>query len=176
MSLKSKQENSKETKSNDGLFGMKGSTQTDYNDYEDYTKYLLNDLDVGASISGKPELFRFEPREDKKSTSIRLRIVDDLSEEYVDCYCNIPLTWPIIKGVNKSFDYYRTTFDLITGVFYLIDETMILDNNGDPINRIDEINMKQFIEFLGNKESITIEVTEGNPKTEYNSLKVLKIE
>lgn len=169
MSLEMKtEEKMMKTEEKTPLFGMEGGQEAEL--------VKLNDAVTGSTISGKFSYTRYEPEEEDKSASILMKITDDLNGQIISAYLNMPRDWPIVTGINKSFPYYRTTFDLINSVYYLIDETMIIDNHGNPISRINKINMKQFLDFLVSKENVTIEVTEGEKTNTYNSLKVLKIE
>ena len=79
-----------------------------------WERYNMRDLEVGDQFEGRPEVMLFE-NEDKTYDALRLRIMDD--GEILDLYLNFPKKdYPYVKGINKSFDFYRTCFDFIYGV------------------------------------------------------------
>lgn len=157
------------------LFGVEVDTiqETEYFDVTDYEKFTINDAEAGTTFKGKPNVFRFEPKEGRKSTSVRIRLIDDEEKELLDAYMNVPLDFPMIKNIRQGFDFYRSTFDCITSVLEKINPNIVKDARGNRINRINKINLEEVIEYLNNKETLTIEVLEGAEDSEYNSFRII---
>ena len=75
-----------------------------------WEKYGIQDLDVGQTMEGRPEISIFE-NEDKTYDALRLRVMDD--GEILDLYVNYPKKhYPYVRGINSKFDFYRKCFDL----------------------------------------------------------------
>ena len=149
----------------------------DYQDVHDWEKYGMYDFDVDDTIQGVPELTHFENK-DKKYDSLRVRILDETGEEYVDLYINLPK--PDKKGyvtnIRKSFDFYRTCFDFIYGVLRWKDETNVVDANGEEVNNFKKVNIINFAKFVDQRKRISVKITEGSKDSDYNSWIILDME
>lgn len=144
-------------------------------EYEpDWERFGMADLDVGDEFEGRPELNIF-PNEDKSYDALRVRVMDD--GEIVDIYVNYPKKdYPYVKGINKSFDFYRKCFDFIFSVLRYQDETNVVNNNGEEINRFTKVNIEQFAKYVDSMNRVGIKITEGNPDSDYNSFIIYKME
>ena len=146
------------------------------------TKYDIRDFDIGNVVTGYPELTIFNNNEKdengeykKKSQSVRVRIVDG-DEEYVDLYANIPRRDEkgFVTGLNKYFNFYRTGFDLVFSFMRYFDETNVVTDAGEEINRIKKVNIDNICKFIDMKEWIEIKVIKG-ANDEYNSFIILNM-
>lgn len=144
-------------------------------EYEpDWERFGMADLDVGDEFEGRPELNIF-PNEDKSYDALRVRVMDD--GEIVDIYVNYPKKdYPYVKGINKSFDFYRKCFDFIFSVLRVRDERNVVDKNGEEINRFKTVNIDTFAKYVDSMNRIGIRITEGNTDSEYNSFEIYKME
>ena len=139
-----------------------------------WEKYGMADLDVGQEMEGRVEITRFENPE-KSYDAYRLRVMDD--GEIVDIYINFPKKdYPYVRGINKSFDFYRKCFDFIFSVLILRDERNVVDKNGDEVNRFSKINLEMLAKYVDQHERIGVRITEGNADSEYNSFVIYKLE
>lgn len=139
-----------------------------------WEKYNISDLDVGDEFEGRPELNVFE-NADKSYNALRLRLADD--GEILDLYINFPKKdWPYVKGINKSFDFYRKCFDFIFSILRWKDETNVVNNDGEEINRFGKVNLENFAKFVDGMNRVGIRVTEGNANSDYNSFIIYKME
>lgn len=140
----------------------------------DWERYTIADLDVGDEFEGRPEINIFE-NEDKTYNALRLRVMDD--GEMVDLYINYPKKdYPYVKGINKSFDFYRKCFDFIFSVLRLRDERNVVDGNGEEINRFKTVNLEKFAKYVDSMSRVGIRITEGNEDSEYDSFQLYKME
>ena len=140
----------------------------------DWERYTIADLDVGAEMEGRPEINIFE-NEDKSYNALRLRVMDD--GEILDLYINYPKKdYPYVKGINKSFDFYRKCFDFIFSILRCRDETNVIDANGEEINRFKSVNIETFAKYIDSMSRIGVRITEGNQESEYNSFIIYKME
>ena len=139
-----------------------------------WDKYGMGDLDVGVEMEGRPELRIYE-NDDKSYNALRLRIMDD--GEILDIYINYPKKdWPYVKGVNKSFDFYRKCFDFIFSVLKYRDERNVVDKNGEEVNKFNTVNLETFAKYVDQMSLVGVKITEGNPDSEYNSFQIYKME
>lgn len=139
-----------------------------------WEKYNISDLDVGDEFEGRPELNVFE-NADKSYNALRLRLADD--GEILDLYINFPKKdWPYVKGINKSFDFYRKCFDFIFSILRWKDETNVVNNDGEEINRFGKVNLENFAKFVDGMTRVGIRVTEGNADSDYDSFIIYKME
>lgn len=139
----------------------------------DWEKYNIRELDVGVEMEGVPEITIFE-NDDKTYDALRLRVLDD--GEILDCYMNYPKKdFPYVKGINKSFDFYRTCFDFIFSVLRLRDERNVV-RDGEEVNKFLKINLEMLAKYADQHERIGVRVTEGNADSEYNSWEIYKLE
>ena len=139
-----------------------------------WERYNMRDLEVGDQFEGRPEIMLFE-NEDKTYDALRLRIMDD--GEILDLYLNFPKKdYPYVKGINKSFDFYRTCFDFIYGVLRWRSEANVVNDDGEEINRFNKVNLEAFAKYVDSMNRVGIKITEGNPDSDYNSWIILKME
>ena len=139
-----------------------------------WERYGMADLDVGDEFEGRPEVNRFE-NEEKSYDAYRLRVMDD--GEIVDIYINYPKKdYPYVKGINKSFDFYRKCFDFIFSVLRLRDERNVVDKNGEEVNRFKSVNLDTFAKYVDTMNRVGIRISEGNADSEYNSFEIYKME
>ena len=139
-----------------------------------WEKYGIQDLDVGAEMEGRPEINIFE-NDDKTYNALRLRVMDD--GEILDLYVNYPKKdFPYVKGINKTFDFYRKCFDFIFSVLLLRDERNVVDKNGEEVNRFNKINFEMLAKYVDQHQRIGVRITEGNANSEYDSFIIYKLE
>ena len=149
----------------------------DYIDVGTYEKYAMYDFDVGDEIQGTPELTYFTNK-DKKYDSIRVRIIDDTSDEFADLYINVPKPDKdgYITNIRKGFDFYRTCFDFIYGILRWKDETNVVNTDGEEINKFGKVNICNFAKFVDQMNRVYVKITEGNSDSDYNSWIILNME
>lgn len=149
----------------------------DYIDVGIFEKYGMYDFDIGDEIQGIPEITHFENK-DKKYDSLRVRVIDDTSDEYADLYINIPKPDEngFITNINKSFDFYRTCFDFLFSVLRYRDEANVIDSNGDEKNHFGKANIILFAKYVDQMSRIKVKITKGNKASEYNSWIITKME
>ena len=139
-----------------------------------WEKYGIQDVDVGQTMEGRPEINIFE-NEDKTYDALRLRIMDD--GEILDLYINYPKKhFPFVRSINSKFDFYRKCFDFIFSVLKLQGEQYVVDSNGDEVNRFGKINLEKLAKYVDQHSRIGVEITEGNTDSEYDSFKIYKLE
>ena len=139
-----------------------------------WEKYGIQDIDVGQEMEGRPEINIFE-NDDKSYNAFRLRVMDD--GEIVDLYINYPKKdFPFVRGINKSFDFYRKCFDFIFSVLRLQNESNVVDSNGEEVNRFNKINLEMLAKYVDQHERIGVRITEGNSDSEYDSFIIYKLE
>ena len=139
-----------------------------------WTRYGIQDLDIGDIFEGRPEITKFE-NDDKSYDAYRLRVMDD--GEIVDLYINYPKKdYPYVTGITKAFDFYRKCFDFIFGVLRWRDETNVVDEQGEEINRFNRVNLETFAKYVDQMDRIGVKITEGNPDSDYNSFIIYKME
>ena len=139
-----------------------------------WEKYGIQDLDVGDEFEGRPEINIFE-NDDKSYNALRLRVMDD--GEMVDIYINYPKKdFPYVKGINKSFDFYRKCFDFIFSVLRLRDERNVVTPEGEEINRFKQVNLETFAKYVDSMNRVGIRITEGNSDSDYDSFIIYKME
>lgn len=138
----------------------------------DWEVYSVNDLDVGATMEGRPEITIFE-NEDKSYNAMRLKVMDD--GEILNCYLNYPKKdYPYVQNINKGFDFYRTCFDFIFSILRIRDERNVVDDNGEEINRFKRVNLENFAKYVDSMKNVGIKIIEGN--NGYNSWIIYKME
>lgn len=141
----------------------------------DWEKMSMSELGVGDEFEGRPEITHFV-NEDKKSDSLRVRVMDD--GEILDCYVNIPKPDKLgyVKNINTGFDYYRTCFDFVFSILKWRDERNVVNSDGEEVNKFSKVNIINFAKFVDGMERIGVRVTEGNESSEYNSFVIYKME
>lgn len=139
-----------------------------------WEKYGIQDLDVGQTMEGRPEISIFE-NEDKTYDALRLRVMDD--GEILDLYVNYPKKhYPYVRGINSKFDFYRKCFDLIFSVLRLQGEKNVVNSQGEEVNKFGKINIEMLAKFVDQHNRIGVEIIEGNSDSEYDSFKIYKLE
>ena len=139
-----------------------------------WEKYGIQDLDVGATMEGRPEINIFE-NEDKTYDALRLRVLDD--GEILDLYINYPKKhFPFVRAINSRFDFYRKCFDFIFSVLRIQGEQYVVDKNGNEVNKFGKIDIEKLAKYVDQHERIGVEITEGNSDSEYDSFKNYKLE
>lgn len=139
-----------------------------------WEKYGIQDLDIGATMEGRPEINIFE-NEDKTYDALRLRVMDD--GEILDLYINYPKKhFPFVRAINSRFDFYRKCFDFIFSVLRIQGEQYVVDKNGNEVNKFGKIDIEKLAKYVDQHERIGVEITEGNSDSEYDSFKIYKLE
>lgn len=139
-----------------------------------WEKYGIQDLDVGQTMEGRPEISIFE-NEDKTYDALRLRVMDD--GEILDLYVNYPKKhYPYVRGINSKFDFYRKCFDFIFSVLRLQGEKNVVNSQGEEVNKFGKINIEMLAKFVDQHNRIGVEIIEGNSNSEYDSFKIYKLE
>ena len=139
-----------------------------------WEKYGIQDLDIGATMEGRPEINIFE-NEDKTYDALRLRVMDD--GEILDLYINYPKKhFPFVRAINSKFDFYRKCFDFIFSVLRLQGEQYVVDKNGNEVNKFSKIDIEKLAKYVDQHSRIGVEITEGNSDSEYDSFKIYKLE
>ena len=139
-----------------------------------WEKYSIQDLDIGATMEGRPEINIFE-NEDKTYDALRLRVMDD--GEILDLYINYPKKhFPFVRAINSKFDFYRKCFDFIFSVLRLQGEQYVVDKNGNEVNKFGKIDIEKLAKYVDQHSRIGVEITEGNSDSEYDSFKIYKLE
>ncbi len=156
-------------------FGIKVGNTEELADLSEYEKYSINELEAEIEIVGRPNLQYFENPEGDERTyeSIRLQIINDKEKEVLNCYCNIPLGYPVIKNIRSTNNFYKNTYNLITGVFMAdkdLDETVFYDSEAKQMNTIKEINIKGLSEYINTKKEMKVKIVENG---DYNTFVVI---
>lgn len=139
-----------------------------------WEKYGIQDLDVGQTMEGRPEISIFE-NEDKTYDTLRLRVMDD--GEILDLYVNYPKKhYPYVRGINSKFDFYRKCFDFIFSVLRLQGEKNVVNSQGEEVNKFGKVNIEMLAKFIDQHNRIGVEIIEGNSDSEYDSFKIYKLE
>lgn len=156
-------------------FGIKVTNEEEMVDLSDYEKFSINELEADIELEGRPFLMYFEnsPEDERTYESVRLQLINDKDKELVNIYCNIPLGFPTVKNIHKGNNFYKNTYNLITGVFMAddsLDETVFYDSNGNPKNNIKQINIEAIIKYVNKKKNMKIKIRENG---DYNTFVVL---
>jgi len=139
-----------------------------------WEKYGIQDLEVGDTFEGRPEINIFE-NDEKSYNALRLRVMDD--GEILDLYVNYPKKdFPFVRNINKKFDFYRKCFDFIYGVLRWEDEHNVVDSQGEEVNRFGKINIEMLAKYVDQHNRIGVKITEGNIDSEYDSFIIYKLE
>lgn len=155
-------------------YTLTGKEQQYNPDYEVTKNY---ECDVGEYIEGTPEITIFE-KKDKSYDALRLRVIDDIGEEILDCYLNFP-KWDengYVENITKSFDFYRPCFDFIYSVLRCRNEKNVVDKNGEEYNKFSRVNLKTFAMYVDQMEKVKVEITEGNEDSDYDSWMITEME
>jgi len=151
-------------------------------------KYTIQDFDIGNKIEGYPEITIFdnndkddEGKYEKNYQSIRLRLFDDTIDddepEYIDLYANIPRRNDngVIKDINKFFGFYRGGFDLIFSFMRFFDETNVVTEKGEEINKINGANIENICKYIDMQNRVNVKVVKGASE-DYPSWIILNME
>ena len=167
--------------------------QAEYSEFEGYTTisgkeqkntngltgYSILDMDIGNYVTGEPEVTIFTNNQKdengdfvKNYQSVRIRLFD--FDEYVDLYANIPRMDEngFIHNINKYQNFYRTGFDLCFSFMRFMDETNIINSEGEEINRIKAINIENVCKAIDQMEYCKIKIIKGADE-QYNSWIIL---
>lgn len=162
-------------------------------DTDNLDKIDINELDIGTSVDGMPEFVLFDNSDrtnangtKRKWDSICLHLVDitetdeygEQSGEFVVAYspCPRPDKDGFISNVFAN-GFYHGTFCLIYSYLRALDETNVLDPNGNIINKINKINIVKLLEKLNDLSSMEIKVGKGaNGDTDYLTYMITKME
>lgn len=140
----------------------------------EWESYGIQDLDVGTTMEGRPEINIFE-NEDKTYNAMRLRVMDD--GEILNLYFNFPKKdYPYVKRINKSFDFYRNCFDFIYSILKWKNERNVVTESGEEVNIFNKINIEMLAKFVDQHERVGVRITEGNLDSDYNSWEIYKLE
>ena len=140
-----------------------------------WQKYSIKDLNVGDEMEGRCEITHFV-NEDRKSDSLRVRIMDD--GEILDLYVNIPKPDELgyITNIRRGFDFYRTCYDFIFSVLKWRDERNVVDSKGNEVTRFKKVNIINFAKFVDQMSRVGVRITEGNSDSDYDSFIIYKME
>ncbi len=158
-------------------FGIKVENQEELLDLSDFEKFNINELEADIELTGKPFIMYFENSEGDERTyeSLRLQLINEEDKEVVNIYCNIPLGYPVIKNIRRNNNFYKNTYNLISGLFHIdekLDETVFYDSKGKLKNTISSIDIGAIIKYVNTKKEMTIKVIENG---DYNSFEVIKV-
>ena len=138
---------------------------TDYDPEKE--RIRLHDLEDGEKFEGKPEVDVIE-KEDKSYNVARIKLIGE--DEDLVIYANFDKrNYPVIKGANEDFVFYRDAFNISKSVLLI---------NGAPIRyeakKIKEVNFKEILEFIDGCDSVVIEAVEYDDNPDYKSVKILE--
>lgn len=159
----------------DGTYTTITGKPTEY--LPDYELFKAHELDIGDWIEGRPEL-SIITKEGKTYDAVHLKVKDDSSEEILDCYCNYPRADKegFVKGLTRDFDFYRNAFDFIYSVLKTRGDKYVLDKNGEEYTKFKRVDFLGFCKLVDQMSKIRVEITEGNPDSEYNSWMITSME
>ena len=134
----------------------------------DKERIRLHDLEDMESFKGKPEVDIIE-KEDKSYNVARIKIIGE--DEDLVIYANFDKrNYPLIRGANEDFVFYRNTFNIIKGVLLMNGANISFD-----AKRIKEVNFKEILEYIDGLDSITIEAVEYEDNPDYKSLMITEV-
>jgi len=165
-------------------FGMEFGEEEEFEEPAS-EKFTLSktDAEVGIRFGGKPII---DLTEDvivddvpKKYSFAFLTIVNETNDQYLNIRMNFPKLdkdgW--IRNLNKDFEFFREGFNFIISLQRLSNpDSVINPKTGEEITFIRKFNMKKALEYIGNKEWIDIEITEGIEDSDYNSFKIIRVD
>ena len=143
----------------------------------DYEVYKTYECDVGEELTGYPEV-SIIPKKDKSYDSLKIRVIDDTSEEILEAYANFPRADEkgFVKRITKDFDFYRNAFDFLFSVRRCQGDKYVMDKNGEEYTSWNNIDFIGHAKLVDSKKRITIKVTEGNPDSSYDSWQIIRME
>lgn len=153
-------------------FGLKTSNEESL-DLSEYEKFGLNEIDGASQIefTGKPTIIRFDPEEDSTYATARLQLMNDKDKQLLNIYCNLPLSYPVIRKIYATNDFYKNTYNLINTIVSKLNSAAMVDGDGNPVKCIDEFNLEPFMEFINGLKTMTVKVIE-NGDSGYNTFVV----
>lgn len=127
----------------------------------------LHDLEDGERFKGKPEVDIIE-KEDKSYNTARIKLIGE--DEDLIIYANFDKrNYPLIKGANEDFGFYRDSFNIAKSVLLL---------NGAPIRyeakKIREVNFKEILEYIDGLDTVIICAKEYEDNPDYKSVEILE--
>lgn len=153
-------------------------------DTDGLDKISINDLDVGVEVDGMPEFVIFDNSDrtnndgsKRKWDSLCCHLVDieetdeygEQTGEYVEAY--LPIPRPDENGMITNIfgnGFYHGAFNLIYSYLRTLDESNVLDSNGNIINTIKKVNIVKLVETLNKYDKMEIKVMKGaNGDTNY---------
>lgn len=153
-------------------------------DTDGLDKISINDLDIGVEVDGMPEFVIFDNSDrtnndgsKRKWDSLCCHLVDieetdeygEQTGEYVEAY--LPIPRPDENGVITNLfgnGFYHGAFNLIYSYLRTLDESNVLDSNGNIINTIKKVNIVKLVETLNKYDKMEIKVMKGaNGDTNY---------
>ena len=190
MALKSK-DNETNTNEQINFDDLVGTTEAEYNEndgfetitgkdsrYEPtYDSFKNYEIDVGEKFTGYPEVTKFT-NDGKSYDSLRLRLINDLDEEILDCYFNYPRAdkQGFVKNITKNFDFYRGCFDFIYSILRTRGDKYVLDKDGEEYNKFKKVDLMGFAKLVDQQNKVTVQITEGNADSEYDSWMIVNME
>lgn len=151
-----------------------GKEQKSTQGYEVYKTY---ECDVGDNLTGYPEV-TIIPKEGKSYDALKVKIIDETGEEILEAYANFPRADEkgFVKRIGKDFDFYRNAFDFIYSLRRCQGEKYVLDKNGEEYNEWKNIDFIGHAKLLDQMTKVTIQITEGNPDSSYDSWMITRME
>ena len=149
--------------------------QTEYNhEWEIFKSY---NEDIGTYMEGRPEVTIIE-KDGKTYDSLCLRVIDDTTDEVLDCYCNFPKADKegFVTNLTKDFDFYRNAFDFIYSVLKTRGDKYVLDKNGEEYDKFRRVDWMGFAKLVDQMSKVKVEITEGNKESTYNSWMIMSME
>lgn len=143
----------------------------------EYEVYKTYECDIGDELTGYPEV-SIIPKKEKSYDTLKVRIIDETSEEILEAYANFPRANErgIVKNINKGFDFYRNAFDFIFSVRRCQGEKHVVDKNGEEYTAWNNIDFMGHAKLVDVMSKVTIKVTEGNPDSTYDSWEIVRME
>ena len=139
---------------------------------------------VGANGAGKTVFLRMIAgqlplkKDEKSYDTLCLRVIDDTTDDVLDCYCNFPKADKdgFVKNIGKDFDFYRNAFDFIYSVLKTRGDKYVLDKNGDEYDKFKRVDWMGFAKLVDQMSKVKVEITEGNEDSTYNSWMIISME
>ena len=143
----------------------------------DYEVYKTYECDLGDELTGYPEV-SIIPKKEKSYDTLKIRIIDETSGEILEAYANFPRANEegFVKNINKGFDFYRNAFDFIFSLRRCQGEKYVVDKNGEEYTTWKNIDFIGHAKLVDRMSKVTIQVTEGNPESTYDSWEIKRME
>lgn len=155
-----------------------------YYDTSAYEEVLLEDLNAGDKITGKPIGTLFTNESEYKSDSYRFYVLSEDDNGIpikVRFYCNIPkpVGWSpkgnALTNLFRNNKYDLNTYNVIFSILKLQGMKNIYDDEGNPRNAFKNVSAQAYLEILAEQEEITIVVKENELDEDYNTLEIIDI-